>query len=192
MSVAKQSSDSAAQPSAPSKFAARQGKAPVIPAFAMFPSLPKVDRTDLLGSWHIQRTTFPMWLTGRKLRPSLQYGALNGDTRLTDLVTYATKSGQLKQIHGYDSQNAEESAHFTWRGKGLLAPLRSDWLIYYLNAPAGIAAIYFTKTLFTPEGLDILSREERPPDEALQLALTATGAIPGLARLSQQLRPVFK
>ncbi len=130
----------------------------------MLADLSSVDRTELAGRWYIQITNFPMWLTGTKRRPSLEYGLLDGDPRLSDTVTYVTARGARKQIAGYDAQDPGHGAHFTWRGKGLLALLSSDWYVVHLDAAAGVAAIYFTRTLFTPAGVDVIARaEEAPP-----------------------------
>ena len=157
-----------------------------------FPDLPQISRTSLMGTWHIQLTTFPMWLTGTKLRPSLNYGAIPDDERISDTVTYVTRAGKQKQIQGYDTQNPERSAHFTWRGKGLLALIRSDWIVYHLDSQAGVAGIYFTRTPFTPEGVDIVTRDAEPPNALIESARSVTAAISNLAPLFSNLRPVFK
>lgn len=128
--------------------------------------LPEIETGDLVGTWHIVRTNFPMWLKGDKRRPRLTYGALDGTAAaLSDLVTFEV-SGREKTIAGVDTQDPEQSCHFTWRGRGLLRLLRSDWYVVDIDRPGGIAAIYFTKTLFTPAGLDIVTRSARPhPDD---------------------------
>jgi hypothetical protein len=158
----------------------------------LFPRLPHVDRAAMAGRWHIQRTTFPMWLSGSKLSPSLEYGVVEGDPRLTDTVTYRTRAGAEKTIRGFDTQDQEISARFVWRGKGLLAPLKSEWWVYHFDPSAGVCAIYFGRTLFTPEGIDVVSRAEVATDSDLQGALTATRDVPALAGLLSTLRPVVR
>ena len=125
-------------------------------------SPPDVRVEDLAGTWHIVRTNFPMWLRGDKRRPCLEYGILDRDRgTLSDLVTFE-KGGRAKSIRGVDRQDPARSCHFTWRGRGLLKLLRSDWYVIDLDRKRGLAAIYFTKTLFTPEGLDVVSRAAIP------------------------------
>lgn len=158
----------------------------------MLAELPSIDRTQLAGRWHIQITNFPMWLAGTKRRPSLEYGLLDGDPRLSDTVTYVTARGARKQIAGYDAQDPGHGAHFTWRGKGLLSLLSSDWYVVHLDAAAGVAAIYFTRTLFTPAGVDVIARAEEAPAAALEPALAALRRTPECAAMVDTLRPVHR
>ncbi|MEQ9321228.1 MAG: hypothetical protein RIF41_18840 [Polyangiaceae bacterium] len=126
-------------------------------------SLPQVSVEDLAGKWRIVRTNFPMWLAGDKSRPCLEYGILD-DRTLSDLVTFE-KAGRKKSIRGVDRQDPALSCHFVWRGRGLLKLLRSDW--YVVDLDRDVAAIYFTKTLFTPEGLDVVTRAATDDEEAV-------------------------
>ncbi len=158
----------------------------------MLTALAPVDRTHLAGRWSIQLTNFPMWLTGTKRRPSLEYGLLDGDPRLTDAVTYFTAGGKRKQILGFDAQDPANPAHFTWRGKGLLSLLSSDWYVVHLDAAAGVAAIYFTRTLFTPAGVDVVARAEAASAAAMEPALAALRRVPESAAMVDTLRPVHR
>ncbi|MFD0525847.1 hypothetical protein [Paractinoplanes durhamensis] len=72
---------------------------------------------DLLpGRWRVLATTFPMWLSGRRLRPIFTYELLS-DAPLTlrDVVGYQTRSGATKTITGIDRFDAGTGV-FTWRG----------------------------------------------------------------------------
>jgi hypothetical protein len=153
-------------------------------------ALPPVDVADLLGTWHIQLTNFPMWLAGDKLRPTLAYRRIGDDRRIGDLVSYTTRAGTQKQIAGYDTQDASNTAHFTWRGRGLLMLLSSDWYVVHLDASFG--AIYFEKTLFTPAGMDVISRAETPSPAALEPAIATTRAVLALGVAGAALQPVSK
>lgn len=144
-------------------------------------SPPDVRVEDLAGTWHIVRTNFPMWLRGDKRRPCLEYGILDRDRgTLSDLVTFE-KGGRAKSIRGVDRQDPARSCHFTWRGRGLLKLLRSDWYVIDLDRKRGLAAIYFTKTLFTPEGLDVVSRAAIPDDGAVRACLERVEVDPVIA-----------
>lgn len=158
----------------------------------MLADLSSIDRKHLAGRWYIQVTNFPMWLTGTKLRPSLEYGLLEGDPRLSDTVSYVTARGAQKQIAGYDTQDPAHGAHFTWRGKGLLALLSSDWYVVHLDASAGVAAVYFTRTLFTPAGVDVIARAEEASTAALEPALAALRRTPECAAMVDTLRPIHR
>lgn len=142
--------------------------------------LPPVDGSDLLGTWHIVETTFPMWLRGDKHGPTLNYSAHPEPGRLGDLVRYRDRRGRTREIRGTDRQDPSNPAHFTWRGRGLLWLLSSDWYVIHHDAQAGLAVIFFTKTLFTPAGVDIIARTTPPSAEALAEGREALSARPDL------------
>ena len=110
-----------------------------------------------------------MWQKGDKTNPTLTYSVAEkkGNTSvLLDEVKYL-KKGERKTITGFDYQDATDSSAFVWRGKGALKLVRSKWRIV-LQDPAGQwAVIWFSKTVFTPEGVDIISREPQLPDKTL-------------------------
>ena len=146
-------------------------------------ALPHIDSEDLLGTWYIVRTTFPMWRNGKNSHPTLNYRRIDGadPSRLEDLVVYRRK-GQPKQILGVDTQDGQMSCHFTWRGRGLLALLKSEWYVVDFDRNAGVMAIFFSKTLFTPAGMDIASSSPTPD------AATIAACIDRV-RVSATLRP---
>lgn len=114
----------------------------------------------LAGTWYIQYTNFPMWLKGDKLNPTFNYSISikNGKAGLTDVVRY-TRNGKVKEIVGFDTPLNEENTHFKWRGKGLLSFFTSKWEIKYYDKDLEWALIYFSKTLATPEGYDVITRK---------------------------------
>lgn len=144
--------------------------------------LPRLTGEDLLGTWYIVRTTFPMWRNGKNSHPSLNYGRIDGDpARIEDLVVYR-RGGKTKQIRGIDRQDPQLSCHFTWRGRGLLALLTSEWYVVDLDRDAGVMAIYFSKTLFTPEGMDVAASSPTPDPAAVAACVARV-------RASASLRP---
>lgn len=114
----------------------------------------------LIGTWFICSTNFPMWLKGDKTNPTFTYAAAGRkrDTKvLLDEVRYV-KKGKTKTLTGFDYQDKIESTTFVWRGKGLLSLVRSKWKVVLQDPDGQWAVIWFSKTLFTPEGVDIISR----------------------------------
>ncbi|HGG56502.1 MAG TPA: hypothetical protein ENK31_01765 [Nannocystis exedens] len=152
--------------------------------------LAPIQMSDLEGCWHIQLTNFPMWLTGKKLGPTLNYGESMDDGRFTDTVRFRTNYGKERLIQGFDAQDIDNRAHFRWRGKGLLSLLSSDWYVVHLDKNVGLMAIYFTKTLFTPEGMDIASRSARPEEAQIREFLSALKTMPEFGSMVSTLVPV--
>ena len=120
----------------------------------------------LAGTWFVVSSNFPMWLKGNKTDPQFHYTIIQrkGLTVLDDRVTYLKnqsadgRGGKLKSIHGYDRPESESK--FTWRGHGLLSFAKSKWEVRLMDEEHQWAVIYFSKTLFTPEGVDIISRNK--------------------------------
>lgn len=145
-----------------------------------FESLPPVAISELLGTWHIVETNFGMWVSGKRTKPSLNYVSTGSDSRVEDIVRY-TERGRAKEIRGFDAVDPKNSAHLTWRGRGLLSLLKSEWYVVHLDPVAGVVAIYFEPTLFTAAGVDIAAREPEPDRATIDAARAAVNALPGLA-----------
>ena len=124
--------------------------------------------TTLAGTWFVVSTNFPMWTKGTKKEPAFHYTIeqRKGETVLDDKVTYR-KNNKEKSISGIDRQDPENPNAFTWRGKGLLKIARSKWEVRLMDEDKQWAVIYFTKTLFTPEGVDVISRDRAISAETL-------------------------
>jgi len=124
--------------------------------------------TTLVGTWFICYTNFPMWLKGDKTNPTFNYTITThkGEKVLLDEVKYF-KKGKEKSITGYDYQDKNDSTVFIWRGKGILGLLKSRWRIALIDPKGQWAVIAFSKTLFTPEGVDIVSRTPEIPDNTV-------------------------
>jgi hypothetical protein len=129
------------------------GLPPQVPRGASF------DARRLEGGWHVLASTFPMWLEGHKAEPNFIYRAREGTApvELEDTVAY-TESGRRETIEGTDTQDAASPTHFTWRGKGLLAAFASDWVVIATGPDDRWLVLYFTKTLATPEGVDVIAK----------------------------------
>lgn len=124
----------------------------------------------LIGTWFVCCTNFPMWTKGNKTNPTFNYAHAPTEKhpeRLSDEVRYL-KNGKEKSIKGFDYPDAENADQFTWRGKGIMHLLRSRWQIILQDPKGQWAVIHFSKTLFTPEGLDIISRTPKMDPGTLQ------------------------
>ncbi len=145
---------------------------------------------DLEGRWHIVLSNFPMWLKGDKTSPSLNYAVETkcAVTGLRDEVI-SQKRGKPQSIVGFDTPLESTNTRFLWRGKRLLSLLTSHWEIVHLEAHLQWAIIHFEKTLFTPEGYDVIARRKQLSPEMLadiQSALRECGITASLRQIAQE------
>ena len=121
----------------------------------------KISFEKLEGKWYIHQTNFPMWLKGDKKNPTLNYSitTIKNKKVLFDEVIYI-KNAKQKSIKGYDFALNKNNTSFKWKGKGLLSMLSSKWKIIYYNKEENWAIIKFEKTLFTPKGYDVISKNK--------------------------------
>ncbi|GAB3254341.1 hypothetical protein GCM10027347_14730 [Larkinella harenae] len=145
----------------------------------------------LAGTWFIGSTNFPMWLKGDKTNPTFNYTIVqkNNKTVLLDEVNYS-KNGKTKTITGYDYPDATDSTAFVWRGKGLLWLAKSHWKVALLDPDGQWAVIWFSKTLFTPEGVDIISRNSNLSPDALSHIRLLMAKDPVLQHHLSSLKPL--
>jgi len=117
------------------------------------------DAGRLEGGWHVLASNFPMWLEGDKADPNFIYRLRPGTSpvELDDTVAY-TKGSRRDTIEGTDTQDPASPTHFTWRGRGLLAAFASDWVVAASGPEDRWIVLYFTKTLATPEGVDVIAK----------------------------------
>lgn len=89
--------------------------------------------------------------------------------RLDDNVEYQTQnSDKMKTVHGVDTPSGLDARAWDWRGKGWLKIASSHWEFVewsdgFADGQASgeeWAVIWFQKTLFTPEGIDIFCRKK--------------------------------
>ncbi|KAI4108241.1 MAG: hypothetical protein L6R37_001114 [Teloschistes peruensis] len=123
----------------------------------------------LSGTWHVTDSTLPMWESKRNV--SFTYTPISTPSsaepipRLDDLVSYQNlSSDKVKTIEGIDTPSSPStSGQWEWRGKGWLKIASSHWEILGWGDLADghqWFVIYFAKTLFTPSGIDVLSRQK--------------------------------
>ncbi|KAF2456901.1 hypothetical protein BDY21DRAFT_262276, partial [Lineolata rhizophorae] len=134
--------------------------------------------TWLAGPWHVTHSTLSMWKSKRNVRITytpLASDSTGGPVRVDDLVEYQTSgSDKVKSVHGVDTAEAgtNEGWAWNWRGKGWLVIATSRWetLGYGTeaveegsepqNTGTDWVVTFFSKTLFTPAGVDIYSRKK--------------------------------
>ena len=128
--------------------------------------------TILPGTWNVRSTNFPMWLTRERKSPKFTYSIVSeSPLTLRDDVSYLTEGNLEKHQLGTDKW-----AHdgFIWRGKGLLKLVTSRWSIIGVNDESTVIAIRFQKSLVSPAGIDILTREGVVVDELRSLVARNT------------------
>ncbi len=113
---------------------------------------------NILGTWYVQLTNFPKWTKPEISNPTFNYSLKNA-TKLSDEVKYQ-KNGKEKSIKGVDKVLNEDFSKFRWRGRGLLFFVRSKWEVVYMSEDKQTMIIQFQKSLFSPAGIDVLSREK--------------------------------
>ena len=119
----------------------------------------------LPGLWRIRASNFAMWLSGKRSDPTFRYTMLREHPlRLRDEVAYRTRDGSTKRIIGTDDHDPRTGG-FVWRGNGILRPLSSRWQVRALADDDRVAVIGFTKSLVTPAGIDIVTRDGVDPAE---------------------------
>lgn len=114
-----------------------------------------------------------MWKSKRNVRiqytplePSSPSVAKENTDRLDDLVSYQSLDGEkVHTINGVDkcSSAGEARGEWDWRGKGLLKVASSHWEVLAWGEEEGSGNKWviteFAKTLFTPAGIDVYSRD---------------------------------
>lgn len=122
----------------------------------------------LQGTWHLIYSNFDMWkedVSNVTFNYSIE--TKDGKDVLLDEVKYL-KAGKEKNITGYD--HPEDDTKFTWRGKGMLGLLSSNWQVEWFNHTQDCMVISFEKTMVTPAGVDILTRSNMPNEEIIREA----------------------
>ncbi len=160
--------------------------------FPVPPDLPRaprhLDARTLVGEWHVAATNFPMWLDGERCKPRFRYSEITetqGGLRMNDEVAYVVRAtGERDGILGFDLQDPDQPAHFTWRGDGILGLFTSEWYVARVADDGEWAIIYFTSTPATPEGVDVLTRADAPTEDAVRDALAAIREDPFLREKS--------
>ncbi|KAH6654569.1 hypothetical protein BKA67DRAFT_283360 [Truncatella angustata] len=133
--------------------------------------LSKPDSEWFCRTWAVAHSTLSMWRSSRNVR--ITYTDLKNGS-VDDLVEYE-KKGSLKTVAGVDTDLGK--GDWKWRGKGLLKLITSEWKVLgYGQLPTGEdgqverwMVIWFAKTMFTEEGMDILTeRKDGLPQQTLE------------------------
>jgi hypothetical protein len=112
----------------------------------------------LPGTWRILATSFPLWLSGKRVHPTITYTLLPGEPLvLRDEVGYETWDGRPRHLVGIDRYEPR-TGRFVWRGTGALRLLTSRWSVEHLSADGKFAVLSFGRSLFTPAGMDIIGK----------------------------------
>ena len=100
------------------------------------------------------------------LEPSLPSIAKENTDRLDDLVTYQSlDSEKISKVEGVNkgASSGDSRGEWDWRGKGLLKIAGSHWEILGWGEESETGnkwmVITFAKTLFTPMGMDLFSKD---------------------------------
>lgn len=132
----------------------------------------------MVGTWHVTHATLPMWKSKCNVR--ITYTALSptgaaAHPRVDDLVEYQVPGNpKVKSVHGTSTSDPKENLGecwaWQWRGHGWLMIASSNWEILGYGEDDGNAWVvtYFSKTLFTPAGIDVYSRSSSLPEPTLQ------------------------
>ena len=144
---------------------------------------------ELEGIWYVNQTDFPMWLKGKRTHPQFRYTVrLRKEVKgLYDVVAFQ-KKGKEKTIEGFDTPQNADHTLFEWRGKGWKRLLKSDWRILHYDRERQWLLIYFSGTLFTPEGFDVISKKKQLDQgqrAALSTVLKSKNLAPQLTTLDQ-------
>lgn len=148
-------------------------------------STPPPPISFLSGTWYVNYSTLPLWKDKRNVRitytelPPTNPSSPDPVPRLDDFVEYqALNSDKIKTVAGIDTPSGADTGAWDWRGKGWLKIASAHWEIvdWGLGGEGGIvvgetdghgkeveewAVIWFQKTIFTPEGIDIFSRGKK-------------------------------
>ncbi|KXL45868.1 hypothetical protein M433DRAFT_67257 [Acidomyces richmondensis BFW] len=145
--------------------------------------------------WHVTHSTLPMWKNKRNVRiqytplePTLPSISKENTNRIDDVVTYqGLSSEKIHTVAGIDicASTGDERGEWNWRGKGWLKIVGSHWEILgwgeELETKNKWLVTIFAKTLFTPAGIDVYSKDGAGISEQ-----TLTGIMAALASIEDE------
>lgn len=100
----------------------------------------------------------------KPLEPTTAHSSQGAVSRLDDTVSYQTlTSDKIKTVHGIDTACGPSADIWDWRGTGWLKIASSHWEVIGYGQASGEewAVTYFASTLFTPAGIDVISRSKQ-------------------------------
>lgn len=126
----------------------------------------------LPGTWRVRASNFPMWVNGGRTTPSFSYEVLTEDPlTLSDDVRYIDSKGREKHVRGVDRRS---HTGFVWRGRGALGLVSSKWSVSGTSEDGRVLVVRFAKSLFTPAGVDVVSRDTEEVPELRALVAGST------------------
>ncbi|KAF8335699.1 uncharacterized protein EI90DRAFT_3171838 [Cantharellus anzutake] len=125
--------------------------------------------SEFMGKWYVLHSTLPLWKNKKDVAITYSPKEPSQWLQFDDTVEYRSESAASSSkpwtIRGVDvlvgptdPGRFVPGASFQWRGKGLLVFSSSSWQV--LGYGDGWAVTFFSKTLFTPAGIDIYSRDK--------------------------------
>jgi hypothetical protein len=126
----------------------------------------------LPGTWHLIYSSFPMWRKEGMKDVTFNYtlSEYNGKRGLLDEVKYFI-NGKLKSIKGIDTPDENDLTTYKWRGKGLLMIASSRWKLEWADTTENCIVISFERSIFSPAGVDVLTKTKGASDKILGAAL---------------------
>lgn len=135
----------------------------------------RFEASQLEGTWYVAASNFPMWVSGDKKNPTFEYALMpdDGETVKVDDAVRFEVDGKPDAFLGIDEQDPGSPTHFTWRGKGGLLLFSSDWYVAAIADDGAWAVVYYTATIASPDGVDIIARTKKLPKDRLAEAEAA-------------------
>lgn len=135
----------------------------------------RFDAGKLEGRWFVVASNFPMWVDGARKDPVFDYRLLHDRDaiREVDDVVSWHEDGEPGRYLGIDTQDPHNGAHFTWRGKGALSLVSTEWYLAGLAPDGAWAIVYYQDTVASPEGVDIIARSRTLTPDRMDEAMAA-------------------
>lgn len=152
----------------------------------------------LMGTWHVTHSSLPLWKDKRNVNITYSEIPSSGSSaaKIDDLVQYqAIGSDKIKSVHGVDTPTPGDKGAWDWRGKGWLMIASSHWeCLGYGQIDDGNEWLvtYFAKTLFTPAGVDIYSRNKEGLPQAVVDQITTTLKDLGVKEMTDLANSMFE
>ncbi|BCS19565.1 uncharacterized protein APUU_12393A [Aspergillus puulaauensis] len=135
----------------------------------------QITAPSLAGTWYITRSSSPFWrdkhgvcinLTPEDAQQSSKPNQSTIYTNRTAYRTSAETSASIKTVSGTDRRvaisntdgNCSSAIIMEWRGSGWLRIAKTRWEI--LGFGAAWMVVYADKSMFTPAGISVYSREK--------------------------------
>ncbi|KAL7421823.1 hypothetical protein Q5752_003594 [Cryptotrichosporon argae] len=146
------------------------------------------DTQRFMGTWCVLWSTLPMWKDKRDV--TITYTPTTTSSTFESIVEYFKPgSSTPSTVKGTETLTpGANGATFNWRGKGWLFFVSSHWEILGYGEESGVEWLvsYFSKTLFTPAGLDIYVRKhgDRDVDAVISKVVEALQGVRGVSELA--------